>query len=156
MRNRTLFALAALLLTAADDPAATQEQEKFKGRWEIVGVTENGQAVAKSQFGGLSAVFEGENYKQFFNDKVVEEGTYKLDPKAEPKTLDLVIRTGADAGKTQLGLYKFEGKTLVLSLVRAGVAERPKSFESKAGTGILLFTMERAEPGKEKDAKPAP
>ena len=71
-----------------------------------------------------------------------EEGTYKFDAKKDPAEIDIVPPpVGKDA--TVLGIYKFEKDTLVLCMVMGG--DRPKKFESPAGSEVMLITLQRAK-----------
>lgn len=153
MKARIFIALAAAFLVAADDEAVTKERKLFKGEWELVAATSDGQKLEKAMIGDQTAVFDGMSYKQLTDDKVVEEGDFEIDPKADPKTIDFVIKEGPDKGKRQLGLYKLDGKTLTLSLARPGDKERPKTLESKPGSNVSLLVFEREEDEKEKKDK---
>jgi uncharacterized protein (TIGR03067 family) len=153
VKARIFIALAAAFLVAADDEAVTKERKLFKGQWELVAATSDGQKLEKAMLGDQTAVFDGMSYKQLTDDKVVEEGDFEIDPKADPKTIDFVIKKGPDEGKRQLGLYKFDGKTLTLSLARPGDKERPKTLESKPGSTVALLVFEREEDEKGKKDK---
>ena len=151
MNARILIALTSLLLmAAADDDDASKDRASFKGEWGMVAVTADGRSIPKSMLDDTKAVFDGKTYKQITGGTVLEEGEFELDAKADPKTIDLVIKKGADAGKTQLGLYKVDDKRLTLCLGKPGEKDRPKAFESKPDSGATLFVFEQAA-AKDKD-----
>jgi uncharacterized protein (TIGR03067 family) len=61
------------------------------------------------------------------------EGTFKLDPAAKPRAIDIILTNREDA----LGIYEVEGDTLKMCLVEATGNERPTEFAGK-GQQILL------------------
>ena len=58
--------------------------------------------------------------------------TITLDPKADPRTIDLVIKEGDgdSVGKTSKGVYKVEGDTLTLCVTRPGGETRPAELKA--------------------------
>ena len=72
------------------------------------------------------------------------EGTFTIDPKKTPATIDLVPGKGRYEGKTLPGIYKLEGDTLTIAFAEPG-KDRPTAFESKAGSGVVLVVHKRAK-----------
>jgi uncharacterized protein (TIGR03067 family) len=80
------------------------------------------------------------------NPQMWIEGTFKSDPSADPKEIDLAIeKSGIPAyqGLTSLGIYKIEGSLLTLALGEPGKNTRPESFGS--GTGAMIFSLTREQ-----------
>jgi uncharacterized protein (TIGR03067 family) len=72
----------------------------------------------------------------------VEEGTYKIDESANPKTISFVATKGDDKGKTTLGIYEVDKKKLRICFDASGKA-RPTKFESKPDTQSFLASYHR-------------
>ena len=110
-----------------------------------------GQASDKSELEGTwkdlnqgwSFVFSGNQVSvKSPNPQMWIEGTFKSDPAADPKEIDLAIeKSGIPAyqGLTSLGIYKIEGTSLTLALGEPGKNTRPESFGS--GTGAMVFSL---------------
>jgi uncharacterized protein (TIGR03067 family) len=74
---------------------------------------------------------------------VVEEGTIKLEPSESPKAINFIIKAGPDKGKTQLGIYQFDGESLKICVAKAGDTERPSSFTTKPNSENASVVMKR-------------
>jgi uncharacterized protein (TIGR03067 family) len=79
-------------------------------------------------------------------------GDVTLDPTANPKTFDLLFRTGPEKGNTSLGIYELDGDSWKMCLTTRG-GKRPAKFATKPGTGMALQTLTRR--GSAKAAAPA-
>jgi uncharacterized protein (TIGR03067 family) len=84
--------------------------------------------------------FKDNTFSGSVNGEVIVTGTFKLDPKQMPKTIDWT--TDADEGKASLGIYEFDGDTLRICLSEPGM-ERPKEFGVKKGSSHVLITMKK-------------
>jgi len=73
----------------------------------------------------------------FFKAKVT------IDPTKTPKTIDYEMKEGVNAGKTQLGIYEFEGDKFRSCFAAPG-ADRPKEFK-----GGEKLTLSEWKPKKE-------
>jgi uncharacterized protein (TIGR03067 family) len=149
----TLAALAAGLASAPGGGRAAQEGDKgkgksdkqlFQGKWEVVSAEKGTEKVPEEILKAIKLEVKG--------DKVIveilgetKEGTYKLDPTAKPKKIDLTVDC-----KTLKGIYEFGKNTLKVCTGEDENAPRPKEF--KAGEENLLIVFKRAKgEKKEKD-----
>jgi uncharacterized protein (TIGR03067 family) len=69
-----------------------------------------------------------------------------VDPTKTPKELDAKHLTGASKGKTLKGIYRLQGDELQLCFGPPGDDLRPKTFTTKEGEPVRLYTLKRAKP----------
>jgi uncharacterized protein (TIGR03067 family) len=122
-----IFALSLLFVTAGQAPPddVKKELDKLQGNWALT--TFNGQAIPTEAQAFL--VFKGDKYEQWNNGAVDERGSFKVDPKTKPMSIDLIITEGNDAGKTQPGVYEFtDAETLSVGLATPGNTTRPAAI----------------------------
>jgi uncharacterized protein (TIGR03067 family) len=72
------------------------------------------------------------------------EGTFTIDARKSPATLDFAADGTVGKGLTIAGIYKVEGDTLTVCLAIGDT--RPEKFESPAGARVMLMTLKRAKP----------
>jgi uncharacterized protein (TIGR03067 family) len=138
----------ALLLAAgapSKDELAKKDLDAMKGSWQAVGGEEDGKPVKEEDAKKFKLSVDGDNYTFTVEGMSEEKGTFKVDPGQKPKALDVLIMTGEDKGKTQLGVYDIDGDTLKLCFVPPG-AERPKALAAKEGSMSSLFVFKRQKP----------
>jgi uncharacterized protein (TIGR03067 family) len=69
-------------------------------------------------------------------------GTTKLDPSANPMTIDVTYTEGDIKGRTAAGIYKIEGD--LLTICRSAPDQlRPTGFASQPGSGHTLMSYQR-------------
>ena len=68
-----------------------------------------------------------------------KQGTYKLDPTAKLKAIDL---TEGGNGRTTPGIYELDGDTLKVCLAQGPTPVRPTEFKAD-GMGVTVVTFKR-------------
>ncbi len=123
----------------ADDDTSAEALKTLKGTW----VSDEG---IESKW-----TFEGETLKASVNG-LDYSCKVKLDPKAKPATIDLVIDEGPEdsKGKVSKCIYKLDGEKLILCVSMPG-KDRPKEFEQAEGESYL-FELKK-EKAKDKEEK---
>jgi uncharacterized protein (TIGR03067 family) len=77
--------------------------------------------------------------------KTLFAGTYDLNPGAKPASIDFTHKQGKLKGKAWKGIYALEGGTLTVCDNAVNMKkDRPKAFETKAGSGIVCIDFQRA------------
>jgi uncharacterized protein (TIGR03067 family) len=135
--NRRLCLLVAIFGVSLVAEEKKADVHPLKGKWEIVSASFNGNASPTLK-GRILAFGESEftTYDGEFKGRTI---AFTLDPKADPKQIDL----NRDGGETKaLGIYAIDKDELKLCYAEPG-ADRPKKFESAAGSKMFLLVMKR-------------
>jgi len=130
------------LVFAANLPAEEKsDQDRVQGKWKIESGTRGGNPLP-DEVKSTIIVFDGNKMKMTFTRDGQEQSremTFKLDPTAKPKAIDVDIN-----GKPGLGIYSLEGDTLKICHGEEGDA-RPTEFASKEGSKVALIVLKRAK-----------
>ena len=142
----TRFALLGCLVVALGSAAAAEDKKDvpkelapFQGTWKVVSATAGGQPAPKEAVEKLTLTFDGEKLtiKEGSKD---ETGSFAVDAKADPTTIDLVNPKGTKA----LGVYKFDkdGK-LTICFNKGKDTLRPKGFDDKEAAVLVLEKVKK-------------
>ncbi|HEX3625691.1 MAG TPA: TIGR03067 domain-containing protein [Verrucomicrobiae bacterium] len=141
MNIRVLIILAAIaIVMPASAGNEGDDAKNIQGTWAIASAEIGGSLfpaqVARSITLKMDAgqyVVKAENF---------DKGTYRIDPTAKPKTLDIFGTNGPNAGKHFPCIYELHGNELKVCY-QLGNGPRPMEFKSPAGTQIFLVTYKR-------------
>jgi uncharacterized protein (TIGR03067 family) len=138
---------AAVRSRAADggakEEAVAKDLETFKGTWRLSSREEDGKKNSEEEIKDLIATIDGSGKVSVRRgDKLINEGTVKLDPTKKPKTVDVTFTGGERKGQAVVGIYELEGDTFRVCVARPG-DERPAELSAKAGSGHTLVVYQR-------------
>jgi uncharacterized protein (TIGR03067 family) len=140
-------ALAGALASGAGDAGknfAKVGDKRLLGKWELVERISDGKKVDQK---GTWTFFSNQI---LYGPDAAIHAVYKVDPSKKPMTLDLAHVT--ESGKIEdkvVGIYEVEGDSLKLCVSIPGKTdERPKTFESKEGSGHTLTVLRRVKAEK--------
>ncbi len=138
----TLTAGAMLLAGGASDEAAQKkEKARLVGKWTITKLT----TPKGDQDGpvGATLTFGKEGTLEYRKECETKKATFKLNPSAKPKEIDLVPED--DTNKTWRGIYEVKKDTLKICLDPSGDSQRPTKFEAPEGGSNVLIILEKAK-----------
>jgi uncharacterized protein (TIGR03067 family) len=142
MNASLIVGLALAVAAPAPKTASKDEPPSLHGEWVLESAVRGGMNDKPPDGAGVTFTADGKaRFREGRRDKV-EEGTYTVDPKKNPAQIDIVPPANEKV-PTVLGIYKIEKDTLTLCLVLGG--ERPKKFESPAGSEVMLMTLKRVK-----------
>ncbi len=139
-----LVILTATLLGPADTPrgdVVKKELEKFQGTWKYVSMDVEG----KQQPGEVvkfTLIIKGDQWTVWAGQKIVAQARIKLDPNRKPRTIDLTSTLDADKGRLIRGIYSLEGDRLTMCDRGADRGERPTTFVTRPGSGLVLVVLQ--------------
>lgn len=132
-----LLASAMFLFVAA--PGRADDQKDIEGHWKIEKAIRGGNEIPADE--RENTVLEFKGGKVTIHAKKQEKpAEFTLDPKTSPKNI-VIKPEGQD--KELLGIYQLKGDRLTICFNREG--DRPKQFESKAGSKHVLIILNRVK-----------
>jgi len=137
---RNLLGMAAVLcllafqVQAADEkkPDDKSDKDKLQGTWVLAGVEIDGKPIDIPKDSPEMTFTFKDDKATMKEDKKIEEGTYKLDEKKNPKEIDIIHpkKDNPKEMETEKWIYKLDGDTLKLATSGKGPSgSRPKNFD---------------------------
>src|SRR5262249_43825337 len=145
MRSSIVFIIAASLLVA--EPARADDNKKeqvlFEGTWQVVSRELMGKKASEEEVKNLNTKVAIKDDKitvcstEGGKDEVLAEFTFKVDPTAKPRAIDISGTSGPQKDKTVLGIYEFTGDTLKVCFAPP-MEKRPTEFTAAKDSEWLL------------------
>lgn len=127
--------------------ALALEMKLLDGIWQLVSHEIGGQKQDLQNNTIQTTVKDGK-YSVQVGDKVVETGSFRIDPTTKPKSIDALPDSGDRKGKTLVAVYDVAGDELRMCVAQDG-GTRPQELASKQGTTNVLNTYKRQPPPKQ-------
>ncbi len=139
-----LILIALAVLVGAED--SKKAPTELEGVWQLLSGITAGDRVPDEETTLYTAVLRGNMCTWMRRHRTLTETTFRLDPTAKPKQVDLV----ADPrhGVPTLGIYELEGDTLKMCFALEG-GPRPRSFEPTTGNRQTIRTYTRKPDARE-------
>jgi len=122
-----------------------EDANKLQGTWACVSGENAGKPIPEGTVKKLRLVLTQDKYATHRGDELLFESTYKLDATKSPWQIDIIGTEGENKGKAAQGICRLEGDTLTLCYTMPS-KDRPKQFESKAGSEATLTVWKRTKP----------
>jgi uncharacterized protein (TIGR03067 family) len=124
--------------------AIDEELKRFEATWRWVAVDREGEKLAEDLFKDDRLTLKGNQFTQVMGGSTTH-GTFKIDPTATPKAIDLTFTDGPGKGSSATGIYELDGDTQKICFPRPG-RPRPTEFVSKTGNGQMIQILKREKP----------
>jgi uncharacterized protein (TIGR03067 family) len=130
----------------AQDKAVKKDRKLYEGTWRVVALTTDGKEWAEEDAKKITVINGADgSWTIEMDGKEIAKGTNEIDPTKKPKTIDIKMADGENAGKTALGIYEIGKNTRKVCFGKPD-GERPTEFESKSGSGVILASFKREKP----------
>lgn len=137
-----LMLVAAVTFAGAIHAEEPDDLKLLAGTWKPKEANLGDNLIDAMVLEKATVVYEGDKYTVTIIDKI-EKGSFVLDAKKFPKTMDIFPTQGDNNGKTLLAVYEIEGDKLTICYsLSPGV--RPASFEPDSNT-LLTVKFERVK-----------
>jgi uncharacterized protein (TIGR03067 family) len=130
------FGLSAFVAVAQDGPTT------LEGNWTAIAGIIEGKKLPEDEVKKAALIVnftKDGKYTVISMGKKIESGTYKLDAKAKPATIDLTITEGKDKDKTQFGIYKLEGDQVSFAIASVDIKTRPTNFDGGKDAEVTIL-----------------
>jgi uncharacterized protein (TIGR03067 family) len=127
------------------DDATKKEMARLEGEWSMVSGEIGGQAMPEQFVKTGKRVCKGNETTSSISGRVFMKATFTIEPSKKPKTIDYTMTDGPTKGKTQLGIYEWDGDTVRFCFAAPG-KDRPTEFKTKEGDDRTLSVWKKAKP----------
>jgi len=124
------------------DPKQPKAVQALNGWWRPHSAVMAGKELPSEELNHRYLKLSNGQYMLNQGDQV-DEGTYKIGESNNAKTITFVVTKGDNKGKTTLGIYELNDRSLRICLDTGGGKTRPTKFESKPDTQSFLATYHR-------------
>ena len=142
MTFHTILIVAAGLVLGQDNEVK-KELERLQGTWDLVGRELDGKAAAEDDVKVMEGklVITGDKATYTSRGDDARDVTFKIDPTANPRTIEWTITKGPAKGDKVLAIYKIEGDRLTIC---SGPPEtRPKKFVTRPGSPFVIIIWQK-------------
>jgi uncharacterized protein (TIGR03067 family) len=120
-----------------------RDVDRMQSTWQAALMNRDGEIQPlQGAFANLQLIVKDDRRTIRSGEIIFSEAYYRLNPAAEPPTIDLVVTKGGSRGQIMLGIYEISGDRLRVCYAVPG-RERPRDFTPKAGSGHALQEMTR-------------
>lgn len=147
MKSIAVACLALALVAQAPEPSPEVKAElaRHQGVWRSVSFRREGKETAEAVVRSITREVEGDRVVWRRDGKSFSGSTIVLDPRSDPKTIDVHADGGPGRDKVVRGLYKLEGDRLILCTADPD-QPRPNTFRADPGDHWTLMVFDREKP----------
>jgi uncharacterized protein (TIGR03067 family) len=118
-----------------------KDAQNLQGTWRFTSLEVDGNAMEPSAVGESAMAIAGDTF-EMKSMGFLYKGTFRIDEKSKPKTIDIHFTEGIEKGNNSLGIYQLRKDKWTICLGLTG-KPRPSDFVTSPGSGHALETLER-------------
>lgn len=126
----------------AEPPKEPTDQDKLQGEWVLVGLEVREEFVPAEKLSGTTLVIKKDRYTTIVKKKEFPVA-FTLDPKQDPKHIDMLIPNDSGTPQLSKGIYKIDGDKFIVCRGQAPGGDRPRNFVSSAANDHFVVTWEK-------------
>jgi len=134
---------ALVLIVGVGEDAGKKDLKLLGGSWTLAALEVNGKDVPVNKLEGTVLTIKGSDYKVTLKNKNVTVCAIKLDPKQDPKHLDMTFLEGATKDKVHKAIYRIDGDKFQLARGLSPEQARPNQFATWPDTNYFVATWKR-------------
>lgn len=138
------FVVLSLIAAGAAKMNASTGDESTEGTWKLIGGEADGKEFTPEQLKDGKLVIKGNHYTVNVAGHEEVTGTEKIDGSKDPKQINIKDESGANKGKTCLGIYELKGDEFRVVFAQPG-KPRPTTFATAAGSGQWKHIWKRVK-----------
>lgn len=123
--------------------AQDESFKAFQGTWDVVSLDKGGTKFEAARL-KPTVVFEKDRFQMRVGDGILEDFVIRVDASKTSGEIEFVYLTGADQGRSELGIFELEEKTLKLCKAEVGKS-RPAELAAKKGMSWTFIVLRRQE-----------
>jgi RNA polymerase sigma factor (sigma-70 family) len=124
--------------------AINKELVRLEGEWSMVSGEIGGQPLPAEFLKDAKRLGKGNETTVIIGGMIFFKAVITIDPAKQPKTIDYAMTEGPSKGKTQHGIYEWDGNTVRFCFGDPD-KERPTDFTTKMGDERTLGVWTRAK-----------
>ncbi len=143
----TIIALGGLLLAQAVDveELVQKDRDRLQGTWKVISAESKGERVPARDIAGMALLIDGDSIRVREAGKVHDRYRYKINPARKPKEINFTYVAGPKKGRTDRGIYAFQGDRLLFCIQEEPLSPRPGEFATDPDTALFLVILERVK-----------
>lgn len=124
-----------------------KEAKSLQGEWVVVGLEDEGQRASAEEVKGMKWVIRGTTITGTNPDGSTGSMRFALNPKSQPKEIDLTSLDGNLKGVVHIGIYELQKGRLRICVgdrkPNATRKGRPKEFAAPPNSGFGMILLEK-------------
>jgi uncharacterized protein (TIGR03067 family) len=123
---------------------AASPATEFEGEWQMVSAVMDGVPMDPSAVEWVKRITHGSETSVYAGPQLLMKMEFSCDASKAPKTIDYVNTAGSNKGKSQQGIYVFEGGILTICVAAPGKTSS-HTIQSDRGDGRTFTVWKRAD-----------
>ena len=130
-------------LAFAQDDAAKKDLRALQGEWVMAALEVNGTDVPANKLEGTVLTIKDDRYIVKVKDKQTTTAAIELNPKKNPKELNMTPQDGDKKDMLLKAIYRIDGDTFKMARGLNPEQERPNQFATWPGTNYFVVTWKK-------------